>query len=49
MKVGQKARRSKTVTARDVELTPIMGPNPLHFDAARAGTVGTAQAGPSGS
>lgn len=38
MKVGQKARRSKTVTARDVELyAEITGDrNPLHFDAAFA-------------
>ena len=37
-KVGQKARRSKTVTARDVELyAEITGDrNPLHFDAAFA-------------
>ena len=36
--VGQKARRSKTVTARDVELyAEITGDrNPLHFDAAFA-------------
>jgi acyl dehydratase len=38
MKVGQKARRSKTVTARDVDLyAEITGDrNPLHFDAAFA-------------
>ena len=38
IQVGQKARRSKTVTARDVELyAEITGDrNPLHFDAAFA-------------
>ena len=38
IEVGQKARRSKTVTARDVELyAEITGDrNPLHFDAAFA-------------
>jgi acyl dehydratase len=38
IRVGQKARRSKTVTARDVELyAEITGDrNPLHFDAAFA-------------
>ena len=38
VQVGQKARRSKTVTARDVELyAEITGDrNPLHFDAAFA-------------
>ena len=38
IQVGQKARRSKTVTARDVEIyAEITGDrNPLHFDAAFA-------------
>ena len=38
MKVGQKARRSKTVTARDVELYAEItrDRNPLHFDIAFA-------------
>jgi acyl dehydratase len=38
LQVGQKARRSKTVTARDVDLyAEITGDrNPLHFDAAFA-------------
>ena len=38
IQVGQKARRSKTVTARDVDLyAEITGDrNPLHFDAAFA-------------
>jgi acyl dehydratase len=36
--VGQKARRTRTVTERDIELfTEITGDrNPLHYDAARA-------------
>jgi acyl dehydratase len=39
LEVGQRARRSKTVTARDVELyAEITGDrNPLHFDADFAG------------
>jgi acyl dehydratase len=39
LQVGQRARRSKTVTARDVELyAEITGDrNPLHFDADFAG------------
>ena len=38
MKVGQTARRTRTVTARDIELvTELTGDrNPLHYDAERA-------------
>jgi acyl dehydratase len=38
--VGDTARRTRTVTARDIELfTEITGDrNPLHYDAARAGS-----------
>src|SRR5947208_13358738 len=38
MKIGDSARRTRTVTARDIELfTELTGDrNPLHYDAARA-------------
>jgi acyl dehydratase len=39
VEVGAKARRTRKVTARDIELfTELTGDrNPLHYDAARAG------------